>query len=276
MTATPIPRTLAMTIYGDLDVSVIDQLPPGRKPVRTLHKFDNQLTSLYQSIRRQIELGRQVYVVFPLIKESEKMDLKNLEEGYETLKQAFPEFSLSKIHGKMKSAEKEEEMERFVKGETQILVATTVIEVGVNVPNASVMVILDAQRFGLSQLHQLRGRVGRGSDQSYCILVTNYKLSEETRKRIDIMCDTNDGFQIAEADLKLRGPGDLEGTQQSGMAFDLKIANIAKDGQLVQLARTEAQAIIDNDPLCEKPQNSILWNRLRELKKTNINWAAIS
>ena len=276
MTATPIPRTLAMTIYGDLDVSVIDQLPPGRKPVRTLHKFDNQLTSLYQSIRRQIELGRQVYIVFPLIKESEKMDLKNLEEGYETLKQAFPEFSLSKIHGKMKSAEKEEEMERFVKGETQILVATTVIEVGVNVPNASVMVILDAQRFGLSQLHQLRGRVGRGCDQSYCILVTNYKLSEETRKRIDIMCDTNDGFQIAEADLKLRGPGDLEGTQQSGMAFDLKIANIAKDGQLVQLARTEAQAIIDNDPLCEKPQNSILWNRLRELKKTNINWAAIS
>ena len=276
MTATPIPRTLAMTIYGDLDVSVIDQLPPGRKPVRTLHKFDNQLTSLYQSIRRQIELGRQVYVVFPLIKESEKVDLKNLEEGYETLKQAFPEFSLSKIHGKMKSAEKEEEMERFVKGETQILVATTVIEVGVNVPTASVMVILDAQRFGLSQLHQLRGRVGRGSDQSYCILVTNYKLSEETRKRIDIMCDTNDGFQIAEADLKLRGPGDLEGTQQSGMAFDLKIANIAKDGQLVQLARTEAQAIIDNDPLCEKPQNSILWNRLRELKKTNINWAAIS
>lgn len=257
-------------------MSVIDQLPPGRKPVRTLHKFDNQLTSLYQSIRRQIELGRQVYVVFPLIKESEKMDLKNLEEGYETLKQAFPEFSLSKIHGKMKSAEKEEEMERFVKGETQILVATTVIEVGVNVPNASVMVILDAQRFGLSQLHQLRGRVGRGSDQSYCILVTNYKLSEETRKRIDIMCDTNDGFQIAEADLKLRGPGDLEGTQQSGMAFDLKIANIAKDGQLVQLARTEAQTIIDNDPLCEKPQNSILWNRLRELKKTNINWAAIS
>ena len=276
MTATPIPRTLAMTIYGDLDVSVIDQLPPGRKPVRTLHKFDNQLTSLYQSIRRQIELGRQVYIVFPLIKESEKVDLKNLEEGYETLKQAFPEFCLSKIHGKMKSAEKEEEMERFVKGETQILVATTVIEVGVNVPNASVMVILDAQRFGLSQLHQLRGRVGRGSDQSYCILVTNYKLSEETRKRIDIMCDTNDGFQIAEADLKLRGPGDLEGTQQSGMAFDLKIANIAKDGQLVQLARTEAQAIIDNDPLCEKPQNSILWNRLRELKKTNINWAAIS
>ena len=276
MTATPIPRTLAMTIYGDLDVSVIDELPPGRKPIQTLHKFDNQLTSLYQSIRRQINLGRQVYIVFPLIKESEKMDLKNLEEGYETLKQAFPEFRLSKIHGRMKSAEKEAEMEQFVKGETQILVATTVIEVGVNVPNASVMVILDAQRFGLSQLHQLRGRVGRGCDQSYCILVTSYKLSEETRKRIDIMCDTNDGFRIAEADLKLRGPGDLEGTQQSGMAFDLKIANIARDGQLVQLARTEAQTIIDADPQCEHPQNSLLWNRLRELKKTHINWAAIS
>ena len=276
MTATPIPRTLAMTIYGDLDVSVIDELPPGRKPIQTLHKFDNQLTSLYQSIRRQINLGRQVYIVFPLIKESEKMDLKNLEEGYETLKQAFPEFRLSKIHGRMKSAEKEAEMEQFVKGKTQILVATTVIEVGVNVPNASVMVILDAQRFGLSQLHQLRGRVGRGCDQSYCILVTNYKLSEETRKRIDIMCDTNDGFRIAEADLKLRGPGDLEGTQQSGMAFDLKIANIARDGQLVQLARTEAQEIIDNDPECNAPHNALLWNRLRELKKTHINWAAIS
>ena len=276
MTATPIPRTLAMTIYGDLDVSVIDELPPGRKPIQTLHKFDNQLTSLYQSIRRQINLGRQVYIVFPLIKENEKIDLKNLEEGYETLRQAFPEFRLSKIHGRMKSAEKEAEMEQFVKGKTQILVATTVIEVGVNVPNASVMVILDAQRFGLSQLHQLRGRVGRGCDQSYCILVTNYKLSEETRKRIDIMCDTNDGFRIAEADLKLRGPGDLEGTQQSGMAFDLKIANIARDGQLVQLARTEAQAIIDADPQCEHPQNSLLWNRLRELKKTHINWAAIS
>ena len=276
MTATPIPRTLAMTIYGDLDVSVIDELPPGRKPIQTLHKFDNQLTSLYQSIRRQINLGRQVYIVFPLIKENEKIDLKNLEEGYETLKQAFPEFRLSKIHGRMKSAEKEAEMEQFVKGKTQILVATTVIEVGVNVPNASVMVILDAQRFGLSQLHQLRGRVGRGCDQSYCILVTSYKLSEETRKRIDIICDTNDGFRIAEADLKLRGPGDLEGTQQSGMAFDLKIANIARDGQLVQLARTEAQEIIDNDPECNAPHNALLWNRLRELKKTHINWAAIS
>ena len=276
MTATPIPRTLAMTIYGDLDVSVIDELPPGRKPIQTLHKFDTQLITLYQSIRRQISLGRQVYIVFPLIKESEKSDLKNLEEGFETLKEAFPDYRLSKVHGRMKPVEKEEEMERFVKGETQILVATTVIEVGVNVPNASVMVILDAQRFGLSQLHQLRGRVGRGCDQSYCILVTNYKLSEDTRKRIDIMCDTNDGFRIAEADLKLRGPGDLEGTQQSGIAFALKIANIARDGQLVQLARQEAQAIIEADPLCQLPLYAPLWSRLQELKKTNINWGAIS
>ena len=276
MTATPIPRTLAMTIYGDLDVSVIDELPPGRKPIQTLHKFDTQTTSLYQGIRQQIQLGRQVYIVFPLIKESEKIDLQNLEEGFEVLKQAFPEFNLSKVHGKMKPADKEAEMQRFVKGETQILVATTVIEVGVNVPNASVMVILDAQRFGLSQLHQLRGRVGRGADQSYCILVTNYKLSTETRKRIDIMCETNDGFEIAEADLKLRGPGDLEGTQQSGMAFDLKIADIARDGQLVQMARDEAQRIIDDDPTCESPQYQLLWNRLRQLRKTNINWGAIS
>ena len=276
MTATPIPRTLAMTIYGDLDVSVIDELPPGRKPIQTLHKFDNQLTSLYQSIRRQINLGRQVYIVFPLIKENEKIDLKNLEEGYETLKQAFPEFRLSKIHGRMKSAEKEAEMEQFVKGKTQILVATTVIEVGVNVPNASVMVILDAQRFGLSQLHQLRGRVGRGCDQSYCILVTGYKLSEETRKRIDIMCDTNDGFRIAEADLKLRGPGDLEGTAQSGMAFDLKIANIARDGQIVQLARNEAKKIVDDDPDCANPKYDLLWQHLRELRNTNVNWGVIS
>lgn len=276
MTATPIPRTLAMTIYGDLDVSVIDELPPGRKPVQTMHRFDNQLSSLYQGIRQQIHQGRQVYIVFPLIKESEKSDLKNLETGYESLLQIFPEFKLSKVHGQMKPKEKEEEMQRFVRGETQILVATTVIEVGVNVPNASVMVILDAQRFGLSQLHQLRGRVGRGADQSYCILVTSYKLSEETRKRIDIMCDTNDGFEIAEADLKLRGPGDLEGTQQSGIAFDLKIADIARDGQLVQLARYEAQKIIDDDPFCQKSEHQLLWNRLKELRKTNINWSAIS
>ena len=276
MTATPIPRTLAMTLYGDLDVSVIDELPPGRKPVRTTHVFDSRMTTLYDGIRHQIREGRQVYIVFPLIEESEKSDLKNLEDGFEALIQVFPEFRLSKVHGKMKPKDKEEEMQRFVSGETQILVATTVIEVGVNVPNASVMVILDAQRFGLSQLHQLRGRVGRGADQSFCVLVTPLKLSEETRKRIDIMCDTNDGFRIAEADLKLRGPGDLEGTQQSGMAFDLKIADIARDGQLVQMARDEAQKIIDDDPECKSPKYAILWYRLRQLRKTNINWAAIS
>lgn len=276
MTATPIPRTLAMTIYGDLDVSVIDELPPGRKPIQTIHKYDNQLTSLYQGIRQQIRQGRQAYIVFPLITESEKIDLKNLEAGYESLCSIFPDMKLSKVHGKMKPKEKDLEMQKFSKGETQILVATTVIEVGVDVPNASVMVILDAQRFGLSQLHQLRGRVGRGADQSYCILVTNHKLTQETRKRIDIMCQTNDGFQIAEADLKLRGPGDLEGTQQSGIAFDLKIADIARDGQLIQLARDEAQKIINDDPNCEKSQYSMLWNRLNELRKSNVNWAAIS
>ena len=276
MTATPIPRTLAMTLYGDLDVSVIDELPPGRKPVQTQHVYDAQLPQLYESIRRQIRLGRQAYIVFPLIEESEHIDLKNLEDGYEALRQIFPEFKMSKVHGKIKPKEKEEEMQRFASGETQILVATTVIEVGVNVPNASVMVILDAQRFGLSQLHQLRGRVGRGADQSYCILVTCYQLSADTRKRIDIMCDTNDGFRIAEADLKLRGPGDLEGTQQSGMAFDLRIANIARDGQLVQMARDEAQAIITADPLMQSPDNAIYVHRLYKLRKTNVNWSAIS
>ena len=276
MTATPIPRTLAMTIYGDLDVSVIDELPPGRKPVQTIHRYDNQMMSLYNGIRQQIRLGRQVYVVYPLITESEKSDLKNLEDGFAALCDIFPEFHISRVHGKMKPAEKDAEMQKFVSGETQILVATTVIEVGVNVPNASVMVILDAQRFGLSQLHQLRGRVGRGAEQSYCILVTTYKLSDITRKRIDIMCDTNDGFRIAEADLKLRGPGDLEGTQQSGIAFDLKIADIARDGQLVALARQEAQKIIDADPTCSSNEYALLWRGLRELRDTNINWAAIS
>lgn len=276
MTATPIPRTLAMTLYGDLDVSIIDELPPGRKPVVTTHVFDRSMPSLYDGLRKQIHQGRQVYIVFPLIEESEKIDLKNLEDGFEVLRQVFPEFRLSKVHGKMKPKEKEEEMQHFVKGETQMLVATTVIEVGVNVPNASVMVILEAQRFGLSQLHQLRGRVGRGADQSYCILVTNHQLSEDTRKRIDIMCETNDGFRIAEADLKLRGPGDLEGTQQSGMAFDLKIADIARDGQLVQLARDEAQTVIDEDPECHSEKYNMLWNRLKQLRKTNVNWAAIS
>lgn len=276
MTATPIPRTLAMTLYGDLDVSIIDELPPGRKPIMTLHKYDDQTTSLYEGIRQQVGEGRQVYIVFPLIEENEKTDLKNLEAGYESLCQIFPNMNIGKVHGRMKPKDKETEMQKFASGETHILVATTVIEVGVNVPNASVMVILDAQRFGLSQLHQLRGRVGRGAKQSYCLLVTPHALATETRKRIDIMCDTNDGFRIAEADLKLRGPGDLEGTQQSGMAFDLKIANIARDGQIVQMARDEAQKIIDDDPDCAKPEYTTLWNRLRELRNTNINWAAIS
>lgn len=276
MTATPIPRTLAMTLYGDLDVSIIDELPPGRKPIMTLHKYDDQTTSLYEGIRQQVRAGRQVYIVFPLIEENEKTDLKNLEAGYESLCQIFPNLNIGKVHGRMKPKDKEAEMQKFASGETHILVATTVIEVGVNVPNASVMIILDAQRFGLSQLHQLRGRVGRGAKQSYCLLVTPHALATETRKRIDIMCDTNDGFRIAEADLKLRGPGDLEGTQQSGMAFDLKIANIARDGQIVQMARDEAQKIIDDDPDCAKPEYTTLWNRLRELCNTNINWAAIS
>ncbi len=276
MTATPIPRTLAMTLYGDLDVSVIDELPPGRKPVVTTHVFDSNIPSLYDGLRKQMQQGRQVYMVFPLIEESERIDLKNLEDGFEALCRVFPEYRLSKVHGKMKAKDKDEEMQRFARGETQMLVATTVIEVGVNVPNASVMVIMEAQRFGLSQLHQLRGRVGRGAEQSYCILVTGRKLGEETRKRIDIMCETNDGFRIAEADLKLRGPGDLEGTQQSGMAFDLKIADIARDGQIVQLARDEAQRIIDSDPLCQSERYHMLWERLRQLRKTNINWSSIS
>lgn len=276
MTATPIPRTLAMTLYGDLDVSVIDELPPGRKPIQTIHQFDNRRASLYAGIRKQIGEGRQVYIVYPLIKESEKIDIKNLEEGYGHICAEFPECKVSKVHGQMKPAEKDAEMQRFVNGETQIMVATTVIEVGVNVPNASVMVIENAERFGLSQLHQLRGRVGRGADQSYCILVTSYKLSEETRKRLEIMVQTNDGFEIAEADLKLRGPGDLEGTQQSGVAFDLKIADIARDGQLLQHVREIAAEIIDKDPTGILPENEVLWRQLQSLRKTNINWAAIS
>ena len=276
MTATPIPRTLAMTLYGDLDVSVIDELPPGRKPIVTIHKYNNQMTSLYAGIAKQINEGRQVYFVFPVIEEGKNKDLKNLEDGYEALKQIFPQYSMSKVHGQMKPKDKEAEMQKFVQGKTQILVATTVIEVGVNVPNASVMVIMDAQRFGLSQLHQLRGRVGRGAKQSFCILVTSYELSQDTRKRIDIMCQTNDGFRIAEADLKLRGPGDLEGTAQSGMAFDLKIANIARDGQIVQLARNEAKKIVDDDPDCVNPKYDLLWQHLRELRNTNVNWGVIS
>lgn len=276
MTATPIPRTLAMTLYGDLDVSVIDELPPGRKPIATIHQFDNRKESLHQSLRKQIAEGRQIYIVYPLIKESEKIDLKNLEEGFLHICEDFPECKVCKVHGKMKPAEKDAQMQLFVSGDAQIMVATTVIEVGVNVPNASVMVIENAERFGLSQLHQLRGRVGRGADQSYCILVTGYKLAEDTRKRLEIMVRTNDGFEIAEADLKLRGPGDLEGTQQSGVAFDLKIADIARDGQLLQYVREVAQKVVDADPNANLPENEVLWKQLKALRKTNVNWAAIS
>lgn len=276
MTATPIPRTLAMTLYGDLDVSVIDELPPGRKPIVTIHKYDAHRVSLYQSVHRQIAEGRQVYIVYPLIKESEKIDLKNLEEGYLHICEEFLDCKVCKVHGKMKAAEKDAQMQLFVSGEAQIMVATTVIEVGVNVPNASVMIIENAERFGLSQLHQLRGRVGRGAEQSYCILMTGYKLVEETRKRLEIMVRTNDGFEIAEADLKLRGPGDLEGTQQSGIAFDLKIADIARDGQLLQYVRNVAEEVVDADPTGIRPENEILWRQLKALRKTNVNWASIS
>ena len=231
---------------------------------------------MYDFIRKQIDGGRQAYIVFPLIQESENIDLQNLEDGYERIKTAFPDYSICKVHGKMKAAEKDEQMQLFVTGKAQILVATTVIEVGVNVPNASVMIIENAERFGLSQLHQLRGRVGRGADQSYCVLVTGFKLSEDTRKRIEIMVRTNDGFEIAEADLKLRGPGDLEGTQQSGIAFDLKIADLAHDGQLLQYVREVAQEVIKKDPQGELPENIVLWKQLKTLRKSNVNWSSIS
>ena len=277
MTATPIPRTLAMTLYGDLDVSVIDELPPGRKPITTSHIFRNRADSLYSFIRTQINEGRQAYVVYPLISESEKLDLKNLEDGYKQLCNVFCDYRLSKLHGKMKPKEKDEEMRRFASGETQILVSTTVIEVGVDVPNASVMVIENAERFGLSQLHQLRGRVGRGASQSYCILVTDYKLSEDTRKRMEIMTSSNDGFEIAEADLKLRGPGDMEGTQQSGIAFDLKIANLARDEQLLKFVREVARGVVEADPQCDSALYRVVWERLRRIKSmNNRNWGAIS
>lgn len=276
MTATPIPRTLAMTVYGDLDVSVIDELPPGRKPIRTIHQYDKKRGALYDSIRKQLQEGRQVYIVYPLIEESEKLDLKNLEEGFEHIKEIFPEYTVCKVHGKMKPKEKDAEMQRFVANEAQIMVATTVIEVGVNVPNASVMVIESAQRFGLSQLHQLRGRVGRGADQSYCILVTPYELSADTRKRIDIMVESNDGFEIAEADLKLRGPGDLEGTQQSGIPFSLRIANLVRDGEIVQYAREVARKILEEDPLMERADNLLLKKQLRKLGGNKYNWGLIS
>ena len=276
MTATPIPRTLAMTLYGDLDVSVIDELPPGRKPIETRHFWEERPESLYRGIRTEVGKGRQVYVVYPLINESENLDLQDLENGYQELCRIFPDLHISKVHGKMKASEKDAEMERFVRGETQILVATTVIEVGVNVPNASVMVIQNAERFGLAQLHQLRGRVGRGAEQSFCILVTKYKLSKETKQRIQIMCETNDGFEIAEADLRFRGPGDLEGTQQSGLAFNLHVANIARDGQLVQLARDIANEILDGDPAQSLPENAGMWRRLRELNRDDMDWSNIS
>lgn len=277
MTATPIPRTLAMTLYGDLEVSVIDELPPGRKPITTTHIFRNRADSMYSFMRKQLQEGRQVYVVYPLINESEKLDLKNLEDGYRHLCNVFCDFRLSKLHGKMKPKEKDEEMRRFASGETQVLVSTTVIEVGVDVPNASVMVIENAERFGLSQLHQLRGRVGRGASQSYCILVTDYKLSEDTRKRMEIMTTSNDGFEIAEADLKLRGPGDMEGTQQSGIAFDLKIANLARDEKLLQYVREVARAVVNADPERNSPLYKVVWERLRAIKDMrNWNWGAIS
>ncbi|MDO5570650.1 MAG: ATP-dependent DNA helicase RecG [Bacteroidales bacterium] len=276
MTATPIPRTLAMTLYGDLDVSVIDELPPGRKPIQTIHQYDNKRASLYSGVRKQLELGRQVYIVYPLIEENEKLDYKDLQQGFENIKEIFPEYKVCMVHGKMKPAEKDTEMQRFVNHEAHIMVATTVIEVGVNVPNASVMIIESAERFGLSQLHQLRGRVGRGADQSFCILITSYKLSQDTRKRMEIMVRTNDGFEISEADLQLRGPGDMEGTQQSGIAFDLKIANLAKDGQILQLARDMASEIINKDPELQLPEHYILNKQLQKLFARRVDWSFIS
>lgn len=276
MTATPIPRTLAMTVYGDLRVSIIDELPPGRKPVQTLHYSIQRRQSVNQFIRGQIQAGRQVYVVFPLIKENEKLDLQDLENGYNELCDTFPEYKISMVHGQMKAKDKDEQMQHFASGETQILVATTVIEVGVNVPNASVMIIENAERFGLSQLHQLRGRVGRGADQSYCILLTRLELTKETRQRMDIMVATNDGFRIAEADLQLRGPGDLDGTQQSGLPFDLHIASLSTDGQILEIARQAAENILEKDPLLEDEYNRIYKRQLDLLRIEAHNWSEIS
>ena len=276
MTATPIPRTLAMTLYGDLDVSVIDQLPPGRKPIRTTHHYSGNMTGVFAFLDRELAAGRQAYIVYPLIEESEKIDLKNLQEGYDFITERFPQYAVSKVHGKLKPAEKDAEMQRFKRGETRIMVATTVIEVGVDVPNASIMIIEDAHRFGLSQLHQLRGRVGRGAEQSYCMLVTPSKISDDTRRRIEIMTSTCDGFEIAEADLKLRGPGDLEGTQQSGIAFDLRLASLARDGQLIEHVRHVAREIIDADPTLSEQRNEVLVRVLAKLKKSPIDWSSIS
>lgn len=276
MTATPIPRTLAMTLYGDLDVSVIDELPPGRKPIRTLHRYDNKKAELYAFLRSEIQKGRQVYVVYPLIEGNEKLDYKDLEAGFETFKEVFAEYTVCMVHGRMKAADKEREMQKFISGEAQILLATTVIEVGVNVPNASVMVIESAERFGLSQLHQLRGRVGRGAEQSYCILVSSYKLSNDTRKRLEIMVNSNDGFKIAEEDLRLRGHGDLEGTRQSGEGLDLKIANLAADGQILQYAREQAMEVLDKDPDLLNEEHRILSERLKTLFAKKKDWSLIS
>ena len=276
MTATPIPRTLAMTVYGDLQVSVIDELPPGRKPVQTLHYSIQRRATINQFITQQIDIGRQVYVVYPLINENEKLDLQDLTNGYNQLCETFPDYRISMVHGQMRAKDKDEQMQRFVSGETQILVATTVIEVGVNVPNASVMIIENAERFGLSQLHQLRGRVGRGAEQSYCILLTRVEMSKDTRKRMDIMVATNDGFRIAEADLQLRGPGDLEGTQQSGLPFELHIASLSTDGQLLEVARQAAMEILVADPLLEDMYNRIYKQRLDYLRIAAGNWGEIS
>jgi ATP-dependent DNA helicase RecG len=278
MTATPIPRTLAMTLYGDLEVSVIDELPPGRKPIKTVHYYDSKRLRLFGFLKEQISEGRQVYIVYPLIKESEKMDYKDLEDGYESIIRDFPppKYAVSIVHGRMKSEEKEIAMNYFISGQTHIMVATTVIEVGVDIPNATVMVIESAERFGLSQLHQLRGRVGRGAAQSYCILMSSTKLTSEARKRIETMVKTNDGFEIAEMDLKLRGPGDIEGTQQSGIAFDLKIANLGQDGQILQYARDVAERILDKDPLLTEGKNQLLVKQIQKLTKRKFDWSAIS
>jgi ATP-dependent DNA helicase RecG len=277
MTATPIPRTLAMTFYGDLDVSVIDELPPGRKPISTIHRYESHRLQLFGFMREQIALGRQVYIVYPLIKESESLDFNNLMDGFEAISRSFPmpDYQVSIVHGKMRPEDKDFEMQRFIKGETNIMVATTVIEVGVNVPNASVMVIESAERFGLSQLHQLRGRVGRGAEKSYCILMTGDKVSKEAIKRMETMVQSNDGFEISEVDLQLRGPGDLMGTQQSGI-LDLKISNLAKDGQIVTLAREVAKTLIEMDPKFEMPKNQILKTQIQYLLKSKPNWGRIA
>lgn len=276
MTATPIPRTLAMTVYGDLDVSVIDELPPGRKPIETYHFYENKRTQVINFLWQQLRAGRQVYMVYPLISESEKMDLKNLEDGFRHVTEIFAGIKTGMVHGRMKPAEKEEAMQKFKQGETRIMVATTVIEVGVDVANATVMVIESAERFGLSQLHQLRGRVGRGAEQSYCILMSSYKISDESRKRLSTMVRTNDGFEIAEVDMKLRGPGDLEGTQQSGIGFDLKIANLSKDGEILSLARRIASEILEDDPLLQKEENRLLLQTVKASKQNDFDWSSIS